>query len=141
MRRKSMLIPALLVACLAGAALADEVGPPPAYLDPDHAANVVEQIDALILWARGELVEHEGEGLYEDRPEDKALVEAMIERAQALRTSGDKAAAAGKRTEALSYYFAAEATARYAARMPHLLEDRLEDEAEAGHGHAHGHHH
>lgn len=136
MKRKILLVPALLIACLAGPAPADEAGPPPAYLDDPRPAKVVEQIDALILWARGELAEHEGEGLYRDRAEDKALVEAMIERAQALREAGDAAGAAGRQTEALSYYFAAEATARYAARMPHLLEDRLE-KAEAGHGHHH----
>ncbi len=127
------------IACVAyfaglpGAALAHDAGPPPAYLDAQADKAVLEQIDNLILWAEGELAEHEGEGLYEGHAEERDLVLTMIQRARALRSAGDDAGRAGRKVEALSYYFAAEATARYAAQMPHLLEDRLE----AAGGHAH----
>lgn len=110
----------------AGFALADGDGPPAAYGEARPSEAVLDSIDTMIAWAQAELDEHVGEGLYKDHAEDRALVEAMLERARQLRKSGD----AVKGTEALSYYFAAEATARYAARMPHLLEDRLEEQAE-----------
>lgn len=118
---------------LSGAALAHDAGPPPAYLDAHADKAVLEQIDNFILWAESELAEHEGEGLYDGHAQERELALAMIERVRALRSAGDEAGRAGRKTEALSYYFAAEATARYAAQMPHLLEDRLE--AAGGHTH------
>lgn len=134
MKYRKMLLSIAVCAALAAPAanaLADDDGPRAAYREAKPAEAVLESIDTMIAWAQAELDEHVGEGLYKDHAEDKALVEAMIERARELRKSGE----AAKGADALSYYFAAEATARYAARMPHLLEDRLEDEAERGHGH------
>lgn len=144
MKLRVIAVGMMCAACftgLSGAALAHDAGPPPAYIDARPDKAVLEQIDNLILWAESELAEHDGEGLYKGHAEEKTLVLSMIERARALRSTGDEAARAGRKTEALSYYFAAEATARYAAQMPHLLEDRLEADADHDHDHDHDHAH
>lgn len=108
-------------------ALADDEGPAKSYGSNDYAQKVVQTVDGLIAWAKGELAEHDGEGLYEPRPEQRQLVQGMIDQAASLVAKAEAARKAGDDITAQVYYLSAESTARYAAAMPHMLEARLEE--------------
>ncbi|MBL1261051.1 MAG: hypothetical protein COB33_011025 [Thiotrichaceae bacterium] len=91
--------------------------------DAYHSVN--NSIEMLTTWARGEYAEHEGEGLFTRHPEDGSVISATIALVNELKQLAAKARAEGDEMKARAYLFSAEATARYAAQMPHLLEDRL----------------
>lgn len=105
-------------------ATADD-GPAQSYSSSDYAQRVIKTVDGLITWAKGELAEHDGEGLYAPRPEQRQLVQGMIDQAVALVKKAEAADKAGNPVQAQVYYLSAESTARYAAAMPHMLEARL----------------
>ncbi len=116
---------AIVMSAGMSSAMAGDEGPDYAYGSKDNHQKVVSLIDGLLAWAEGELAEHELEGLYEDRPGEEQLVREMIARAKGLRQEGRDAEKSGLAAQAQAYFYAAEATARYAANMPHLLEARL----------------
>ncbi|MDR2877532.1 MAG: hypothetical protein LBV36_05780, partial [Chromatiales bacterium] len=64
----------IVLAAPMSVALADGDGPPPSYREASSAEVAIEAIDTMITWAKSELEEHVGEGLYKGRDEDKALV-------------------------------------------------------------------
>ncbi len=125
---------AVLFSCLtlafgAGAiqsARAGDEGPPLAYLQGLTPQKMNRHFDALLAWAAGELAEHGGEGVFADHPGEKAVIEEMLVLARHLMEQSRQAKAQGDAARARALAYSAEATARYAARMPHLLEDRLE---------------
>ena len=105
---------------------ASEAGPAKSYAANDYEQQVIKTVDGLIAWAKGELAEHDGEGLYKPRPEQLSLTKGMIDQAVALVKKAEAASKAGNNVQAQVYYLSAESTARYAASMPHMLEARLE---------------
>jgi len=107
-------------------ASASDDGPAESYASNDYGQQVIKTVDGLIAWAKGELAEHDGEGLYKPRPEQLTLTQGMIDQAIALVKKAETASKAGNNVQAQIYYLSAESTARYAASMPHMLEARLE---------------
>lgn len=108
---------------------ADDVGPALSFSKLDSYHSVNSSIETLTTWALGEYAEHEGEGLFARHPDDGAVISATIALVNELKQLAEKARAEGDETKARAYLFSAEATARYAAQMPHLLEDRLARQA------------
>ncbi len=119
----ALLLASLACLSIPYAAASDE-GVALSYTKNTPDEGVQKNLDLLLSWAKGELAEHIGEGLFDTRPEEKLLVEAMIEWAENLKRQAIAAKQAGDKATARVRYFSAEATARYAARMPHMLEDR-----------------
>ena len=120
-----LIMAGIMSLALAGTANADDKGPPFSYQahNPDH--EMMESVSGLIEWAKGELLEHQNEGLFKDRMQDEQLIQDMIAFAKKLQGQGAAAKKAGDMRKARMYYNAAEATAQYAAFMPHMLEDRV----------------
>jgi len=106
-------------------ASADDEGPELSFNKPDAYQVVNGSIELLTTWARGEYAEHEGEGLFARYPQDGAVISETINLVHELQQLAKKARSKGDETKARAYLFSAEATARYAAQMPHLLEDRI----------------
>lgn len=132
MIQKNLLVGMLLLGMGTGLSTAladdDESLPPFTYGSMENYQKVAAIADSYLKMADGELAEHELEGLFKDRPDDQKLIRAMIAEAQALLQQGQQAEKAGDAFKAQIYYHSAEATAYYAAYMPHLLESRLEQE-------------
>ena len=106
-------------------ASADDEGPELSFSKPDVDQAVNGSIELLTTWARGEYAEHEGEGLFARYPQDGTVISETINLVHELQQLAKKARSKGDETKARAYLFSAEATARYAAQMPHLLEDRI----------------
>lgn len=106
---------------------ADDSGLAFSYSEDNPAQAVVETIPGLIIWAEAELAEHQGEGLYKDLAIDEANTQTMITLAKEFEAKGKLLVENGDADKALPQFLAAEAIARYAAAMPHLLEDRVLD--------------
>ena len=107
---------------------ADDVTLPFSYSDENPAKAVVETVPGLIIWAEAELIEHQGEGLYKNLPIDEANTQTMIFIAKELEAKARLLLEHGETDKAIPQFLAAEAVARYAAAMPHLLEDRVLDD-------------
>lgn len=82
-------------------------------------------MEGLNVWAEGELAEHEAEGLFKNRADEQAIIRRSIALAKQMLVQARDAEKKGDTVTARVNYYAAEAIAGYAARMPHLLEDRL----------------
>lgn len=95
------------------------------YSQVDADNKITGAVSSLQGWAEGEYQEHEAEGLFEKHPAEGRLIRNMIALSQELQAKAVAAKAAGDADKARAYYFSAEATAHYAATMPHLLEERL----------------
>ena len=121
---KIKLLAAIVTATslMTGISQADDEGPALSYGKHNADEKVSSTIDMLVTWAEGEYAEHQGEGLFERHPQEGALIRATIDLAKQLKQD---ATATSDSTHAKAMLYAAEAAARYAAQMPHLLEDRL----------------
>ncbi|MBL1433556.1 MAG: hypothetical protein COB94_008980 [Gammaproteobacteria bacterium] len=104
---------------------ADDSGLAFSYSEQDPATAVVGIVPGLIIWAEIELAEHQGEGLYKGLAIDEANTQTMIFLAKEFEAKGKLLVENGDTDKALPQFLAAEAIARYAASMPHLLEDRV----------------
>jgi len=111
-------------------AFAYEDMPAPSFVDTDANSAVTYAIDTMTSWAAAEYTEHEQEGLFKRYPEDGQITQATIAIAKELKQKAETANKAGETIKARSYYFAAEAAARYAVQMPHMLEDRVKELAQ-----------
>ncbi len=130
------LVAALLGFTLIATLQADDTAPAFSYAAENPTEAVVETIPGLIIWAEAELAEHQGEGLYKERAIDETNTQTMINIAKELEAKGKLLLAHGETDKALPQFLAAEAVARYAATMPHLLENRVfgdEHDEEAEH--------
>ncbi len=103
---------------------ADDDGPQLSFAQQDAYSEVAKSVDMLTAWAKGEYVEHKS--IFSKHPKDDAVIKATIELIEEFRQLSKKAKKAGDNNKALAYLFSAEATAHYAARMPHMLEERIE---------------
>lgn len=103
---------------------ADE-GPAWSYTSKNPNQEVDQAVSTAIGWAEGEYEEHVQEGLFKEHPAEGQLILDMIKLAKKTQAQATDAMAAGEIEQARASYFAAEATAQYAARMPHMLEARL----------------
>ena len=90
--------------------------------NPDE--QMAKSVNTQLEWAHAELDEHIGEGLFKKRPADRQTIEDMLALAKELQGKAAAAHKAGDAAKARLNYFAAEAVANYAARMPHMLEHR-----------------
>ncbi len=108
-----------------GIAHADDEGPNLSYTKTNPHDEVSTAIDNLTAWAEGELAEHEMEGLFGAYPDEQKLIRQTIDLAKQLKQQADRAKNQGDQLKARTFYYSAEATARYAANMPHMLEARL----------------
>ncbi|MEO5574365.1 MAG: hypothetical protein ABIR48_07790 [Gammaproteobacteria bacterium] len=105
-------------------AFAEEEGMALSYAGRDADAKIAENVSAMQAWAEGEYQEHEGEGLFKKYPSEGKLMTEMATISKELQAKAEAAKQAGEPDKARAYYFSAEATAQYAARMPHMLEHR-----------------
>jgi len=110
-------------------ALAKEENTLLTFSKPNAYESVTESIDSLSVWAKSEYLEHESEGLFEKHPNDGNVIKETLSLTKELKKLAAKAKADGNYAKAKAYLFSAEATANYAASMPHMLEDRLEKQA------------
>lgn len=117
----AMVVTAL--ASVSAGSWADDGGIAMSYGKPNTHEAVGKTIDLMVIWAEGEFAEHQGEGLFKRFPDEGLMIRATIDLARQLK---DEAANASDGAKAQALMYAAEATARYAAQMPHLLEDRLD---------------
>jgi hypothetical protein len=106
---------------------ADDSGLAFSYSEENPAKAVIETVPGIIIWAEAELAEHQGEGLYKDFAIDEANTQTMIILAKEFEAKGKLLVENGDTDKAIPQFLAAEAIARYAAAMPHLLEDRVLD--------------
>ncbi len=116
---------------------ADDSGLAFSYSEENPAKAVIETVPGIIIWAEAELAEHQGEGLYKNKAIDEANTQTMIILAKEFAAKGKLLVENGDTDKAIPQFLAAEAIARYAAAMPHLLEDRVLDAEE----HDKGEHH
>ena len=114
-----------VICVIAPLSYADEAGPAPSFGDADAYAVVEKSVESLTAWAQGEYAEHDFEGLFTRQPKDGSVIKATISLANEFRLLAKQARLNGDTVKADAYLFSAEATARYAAQMPHLLEQRL----------------
>lgn len=131
------LLPALAALLATPVLHADEDDPaiPYSYSNETPQKAVIEAVPGLISWAEAELDEHREEGLYRHQAIEEANTQAMISIAKELFAKGKLLVENGDADKATSQFLAAEAVARYAAQMPHLLEARVHDDehhADAG---------
>lgn len=112
-------------AIINSSAFAEEEGMVLSYAQVDADKKIAETVDAMQAWAEGEYREHEGEGLFKKYPKEGLLLQEMTKVAKQLQVKAEAAKQAGELDKARAYYFSAEATAQYVARMPHMLEQRL----------------
>lgn len=108
-----------------GMASADEVTPDWSFSQVAVHKQAMEKTEALFAWAEAEYTEHENEGLFEQYPDDGKTIKATLNLAKEFKANAAKAFAAGDKVNANALLFAAEATAFYATKMPHLLEKRV----------------
>lgn len=92
--------------------------------------QVTDKASALFAWAEAEYAEHEEEGLFKRFPQDGKTIQATLNLAKEFKNRAVKAMADGDTTGANALLFAAEATAYYATKMPHLLEKRIESQTQ-----------
>ncbi len=118
---------ALALSSVITASHAEDNGPAMSYGKFVTTTQLTQTVKGLNAWARGELAEHQMEGLFEDRADEEAIISKSIEFAEQLLAQAQDAESKGDTVGARVQYYAAEAIANYAARMPHLLEDRLAD--------------
>lgn len=128
MKRNTLaLIMGVISLAFTGVVNAGEEGPALSYSVQNPEREMVQSVSGLIEWAQGEMEEHQGEGLFKDRPQEEQLIQDMIAFAKELQGKGAAAKKAGDIRKARVYYYSAEAAAQYAARMPHMLEARLKN--------------
>lgn len=118
---------ALALSLSGTASHADEENIDFSYAKNATTAQLTQTVEGLSAWARGELAEHEMEGLFKNQADEQAIIKQSIELAAQLLAQAQEAEKQGDTVGARTHYYAAEAVARYAAHMPHLLEDRLAD--------------
>jgi hypothetical protein len=118
----------LLGSLIAGAAVAEEDGAVLSYAGKDPDSKMAEAALSMQDWATGEYEEHKTEGLFQKYPQDGQLILDMLAVSREMQSKADAAKKANDMAKARAYYFSAEATAHYAARMPHLLESRVSKE-------------
>jgi len=106
-------------------AQASGAGPLPSFSQVAGYESIHENIDSLSMWAQGEYAEHEGEGLFDTHPNDGAVIKATLVLVEELKQQAERAKVRGEIDKANALLLSAEATARYAAQMPHLLEKRI----------------
>lgn len=116
----------LLSGVLVGIAQAGDDGVAMSYAGKNADSVVTEAVVSMQDWAKGEYDEHKGEGLFEKYPAEGQLILDMMALSKELQGKAEQAKKANDMPKARAYYFSAEATAHYAARMPHMLEDRLD---------------
>ena len=104
---------------------AKEEGPPLSYTTKNPDGEMAESVSTLLGWAHGEMEEHDGEGLFKKYPADRQLILDMLALAKELQDKATAEQKAGDAAQARLNYHAAEAIANYAARMPHMLEQRF----------------
>ncbi len=109
----------------AASACAGEEGPAMSYAAKNPDEQMAESVNTLLEWAKGEVEEHDGEGLFKKHPADRVLIMDMLTLAKELQAKAVAAQQAGDMAQACLNYHAAEAIANYAARMPHMLEHRV----------------
>ncbi|MDH5301703.1 MAG: hypothetical protein OEW58_10110 [Gammaproteobacteria bacterium] len=112
-------------------AYAENTNPDFSYGKADAYQRVSQAVDSLSQWADGEYQEHELEGLFQRYPQDALVIKSTLDLVNQLKQQATQAQADGDQTRASALLFAAEATALYAANMPHLLEKRLDVQAQA----------
>ncbi|MEW6353924.1 MAG: hypothetical protein AB1469_06475 [Pseudomonadota bacterium] len=112
-------------AVAATAAYAEEEGMALSFADKEGGSKVAESIAAMQAWAEGEYAEHEAEGLFKKHSAEGRLIKDMLALSRELQAQGEALKQAGDAAKARAYFFSAEATARYAAQMPHMLERRV----------------
>lgn len=95
------------------------------FANKDADSEVAESIAAMQAWAEGEYEEHKGEGLFTKHPSEGQLIQDMLAVSKELLAKAEAAKTAGDTAKSHAYYYSAEATAQYAARMPHMLEHRI----------------
>ncbi len=101
------------------------------FSKPSAYESVAESIESLSIWAKSEYQEHESEGLFKKYPNDGLVITETLNLTEVLKKLAAKAMRNGDDAKAKAYLFSAEATANYAANMPHMLEERLEKQANA----------
>jgi hypothetical protein len=111
-------------------ALAEEEGIALSYTERDVDSKIAGNVSAMQAWAEGEYQEHEGEGLFKKYPKEGQLLLEMAKVSRELQAKAEAAKQAGELDKARAYYFSAEASSQYAARMPHMLEHSLETKQE-----------
>ncbi|MDP1709137.1 MAG: hypothetical protein Q8L89_08770 [Gammaproteobacteria bacterium] len=120
----ALIIMGVIGLAFTGAVNAGEEGPALSYQAQNPEQEMAASVSGLIEWAKGEMEEHQGEGLFKYRPRDEQLIQDMIAFAEELQAKGAAAKKTGDMRKARVYYHSAEAAAQYAARMPHMLEAR-----------------
>lgn len=95
-----------------------------AYQEVENTAS------ALFTWAEAEYQEHENEGLFVRFPQDGKTIKATLDLAKVLKKRAAQVKATGDTAGSNALLFAAEATAYYATKMPHLLEDRINSQTQ-----------
>ena len=103
---------------------AAEEGMALSFANKDADSKMAESIAAMQAWAEGEYEEHKGEGLFTKHRAEGQLIQDMLAVSKALQGKAEAAKTAGDAAKSRAYYYSAEATAQYAARMPHMLEQR-----------------
>lgn len=109
---------------------AEDEGMPLSYSAPDPDNTLEQSVAAMQEWAQGEYEEHQSEGLFKKHPAEGRLITDMLALSRELQAQGEALKRAGDAAKARAYLFSAEASARYAAQMPHMLEHRMR---KAGH--------
>lgn len=127
------MYPTKLAACLLALGLAtataashaDDQAPELSYGKHASSQQLAQTVEGLNTWAEAELAEHEEEGLFKNRADEQAIIRQSIALAKQMLVQARDAEKKGDTVTARVNYYAAEAIAGYAARMPHLLEKRL----------------
>lgn len=121
---RAILLTGLLASALV---VADDDGLALSYMQQDADTKVAENLSAMQGWAEGEYQEHAGEGLFKTYPAEGRLLNEMAAVSRELQAKAEAAKQAGESDKARAYYYAAEAASQYAARMPHMFENRLKE--------------
>lgn len=109
-------------------ALADEKKHAPlSYAGEDADSKIAGAVVAMQDLAKGKYEAHKAEGLFEKHPAEGQLILEMVAVSRELQAKAETAGKAGDTAKARAYNFSAEATARYAAKMPHMLKARAQD--------------
>ena len=127
MCKKNILFAAILALGVTSFTIsyADDEGPALSFNKPDVYTSIDHSIEIFSDWARGEYAEHHGEGLFDKHSEDGEVIKDTLSVVDELKKLAAQAESRGDVAMAHAYLFSAEATARYAAVMPHMLEARI----------------
>jgi len=109
----------------ATAALAETVEIPFSYQQAHNYQSVKQSVMSLYQWAQGEYAEHQTEGLFSQYPSDGEVITTTLQVVTDLLAQAELALQAGDTVKASALLYSAEATAYYAAKMPHMLESRV----------------